>query len=82
MAAESEYDDQYSSPLEQRAQLLRLLVRTIRQYRSYENKAFARISWEYFCRRLFQTKAKRLLGWRQQLARRDIPFIEDGRVTG
>jgi GT2 family glycosyltransferase len=82
MAAESAYVDLYSSPLEQRAQLLRLLVRTIRQYRSYENKAFARISWEYFCRRLFQTKAKRLLGWRQQLARRDIPFIEDGRVTG
>ena len=82
MAAESAYIDLYLSPLEQRAQLLRLFVRTIRQYRDYENKTFAKISWEYFCRRLFQTRARRILGWRKQLARRDIPFIEDGRVVG
>jgi GT2 family glycosyltransferase len=82
MAAESAYVDLYSSPPEQVAQLLRLFVRTIRQYRRYENKTFARISWEYFCRRLFQTRAKRILGWRKQLALRDIPYIEDGRAIG
>jgi GT2 family glycosyltransferase len=82
MAAESAYVDLYSSPLERIAQLFRLFVRTIRQYRNYENKTFARISWEYFCRRLFQTRSRRILGWRKQLARRDIPIIEDGRVIG
>jgi GT2 family glycosyltransferase len=82
MAAESAYIDLYLSPLEQIAQLLRLFVRTTRQYRRYENKTFARISWEYFCRRLFQTRAKRILGWRKQLALRDIPYIEDGRAIG
>lgn len=82
MAAESAYIDLYLSPLEQVAQLLRLFVRTTRQYRRYENKTFARISWEYFCRRLFQTRAKRILGWRKQLALRDIPYIEDGRAIG
>jgi GT2 family glycosyltransferase len=82
MAAESAYVDLYSSPLERIAQLFRLFVRTIRQYRHYENKTFAKISWEYFCRRLFQSRAKRILGWRKQLALRDIPIVEDGRVVG
>ena len=53
MAAESAYIDLYLSPLEQPAQLLRLFVRTIRQYRRYENKIFSRITWEYFLQRLF-----------------------------
>ncbi len=82
IAAESGYVDLYQSRLEQSAHLFRLLVRTIRQYRRYENKTFARISWEYFCRRLFQSRTKRILGWRQQLALRDIPYIEDGRSIG
>jgi hypothetical protein len=82
LAAESAYVDLYTSPLEQACHLLRLLARTLRQYRRYENKMFARICWEYFCRRLFHTRAKRILGWRKQLAQRDIPVIEDGRVIG
>jgi GT2 family glycosyltransferase len=82
LAAESAYIDLYSSNLERAAQLIRLFVRTITQYWRYENKTFAKISWEYFCRRLFQTKAKRILGWRKQLAQRDIPIVEDGRVIG
>jgi GT2 family glycosyltransferase len=82
LAAESAYVDLYSTPLEQALHLLRLLGRTVRQYRRYHNKIFARICWEYFCRRLFHTKAKRILGWRQQLAQRDIPIIEDGQVIG
>jgi GT2 family glycosyltransferase len=82
LAAESAYVDLYSTPLERACHLLRLLVRTIRQYQRYENKVFAKVCWEYFCRRLFHTKAERILGWRQQLAQRNIPIIEDGRVIG
>jgi hypothetical protein len=82
LAAESAYVDLYTSPPEQALHLLRLLARTVRQYRRYHNKVFAKICWEYFCRRLFHTKAKRILGWRQQLAQRDIPIIEDGQVIG
>jgi GT2 family glycosyltransferase len=82
IAAESAFIDLYLPPLERIAQLLRLFVRTIRQYWRYENKTFARISWDYFCRRIFQTRATRILGWRKQLASRDLPVIEDGRVIG
>jgi GT2 family glycosyltransferase len=82
IAAESAYVDLFSTPVEQAAQLFRLLVRTVRQYRRYENKIFARISWEYFCQRLFHRRAERILAWRRQLALRDIPSMEGGRVTG
>jgi GT2 family glycosyltransferase len=82
IAAESAFIDLYLPPLERIAQLLRLFVRTIRQYWRYENKTFAKISWDYFCRRIFQTRATRILGWRKQLASRDMPVIEDGRVIG
>lgn len=82
LAAESAYVDLYSSGLEQQAQVFRLLLRSIRQYRRYENKTFAKISWEYFCQRLFHTRDRRLLSWRQQLVRRDIPIMEDGRIIG
>jgi GT2 family glycosyltransferase len=82
LAAESAYVDLYSSRLEQACHLLRLFVRTLSQYWRYKNKVFARICWEYFGRRLFHSRAKRILGWRKQLALRDIPIIEDGRVIG
>jgi GT2 family glycosyltransferase len=82
LAAESAYVDLYSSPLEQTCHLLRLLARTLRQYQRYDNKVFSRICWEYFCRRLFHNRKERILGWRKQLAQRDIPVIEDGRVIG
>jgi GT2 family glycosyltransferase len=82
LAAESAYVDLYTSPLEQTIHLFRLLLRTARQYWRYDNKIFARICWEYSIRRLFQTRAKRILGWRKQLTQRDIPIVEDGRVIG
>ena len=53
MAAESAYVDLFLPPLERPSQLLRLSVRTVRQYRRYENKIFSRISWEYLLQRLF-----------------------------
>jgi len=82
LAAESAYIDLYLPALERAAQLVRLLVRTIRQYRRYKNKAFAAIAWEYFFRRLFLTRAQRLKDWRRQLAKRDIPAIAGGQIVG
>jgi GT2 family glycosyltransferase len=82
MAAESAYFDLYLSPLERWAQLLRLFVRTVRQYRHYQNKIFSRITWEYFLLRLFRTRAGRLERWREQLRKRDIPAISNGQIIG
>jgi hypothetical protein len=82
LAAESAYVDLFLSPLERPSQLLRLFVRTVRQYRRYENKIFSKIAWEYFLQRLFLTRAGRLQRWRQQLRKRDIPAIADGHTIG
>jgi GT2 family glycosyltransferase len=79
MAAESAFIDLYLSPLERLAQLFRLLWRTSRQYLRYDNKIFSGITWEYFLQRLFRTRAGRLESWRQQLRKRDIPAIANGR---
>ena len=80
LAAESAYVDLYSSPLERAVQLFRLFVRTFRQYRRYENKAFAGLAWEYFLQRLFHRRSARLRSWRQQLVKRDLPVMSDGRL--
>jgi hypothetical protein len=37
---------------------------------------------EYFYRRLFDSKAKRIQSWREQLVRRDITVVENGQVVG
>jgi GT2 family glycosyltransferase len=81
LAAESAYVDLYSSPIEQAAQLFRLFVRIFRQYRRYENKAFALLAWEYFLQRLFNRRATRLKKWRQQLAQRDLPVMLEGQLV-
>jgi GT2 family glycosyltransferase len=82
LAAESAYVDLFLSPLERSSQLLRLLVRTVRQYRRYKNKIFARIAWEYFLQRLLLSRAGRLKRWRKQLKLRDIPAIANGQTIG
>jgi GT2 family glycosyltransferase len=81
MAAESAYIDLFLPPVERCAQLVRLFVRTVRQYRRYENKVFSRIAWQYFLQRLFLSKAGRLKRWRSQLRQRDIPAISDGHTV-
>jgi glycosyltransferase involved in cell wall biosynthesis len=81
LAAESAYVDLYSSRIERVAQLYRLFVRTFRQYRRYQNKAYARLAWRYFLQRLFHRRAARLENWRQQLKKRDIPMMTEGRLV-
>jgi hypothetical protein len=81
LAAEGAFVDLYSSPLEQAAQLFRLFVRIFRQYRRYQNKAFAGLAWEYFLQRLFHRRAARLGKWRQQLAKRDLPVMLEGKMV-
>jgi GT2 family glycosyltransferase len=82
LAAESAYVDLYSSAPERAVHLIRLLARTLRQRRRHRNKIFAKITFEYFCRRLLDSRATRIRGWRKQLLLRDIPAIDEGRVVG
>ena len=81
LAAEGAFVDLYSSPLEQAAQLFRLFIRIFRQYRRYQNKAFAGLAWEYFLQRLFHRRGARLRKWRQQLAKRDLPVMLGGKLV-
>lgn len=81
LAAESAFVDLYSSRVERLAQLYRLFRRTIRQYRRFQNKAFAMLAWEYFMQRLFHRKAARLKRWREQLRKRDIPMMTGGQMV-
>jgi GT2 family glycosyltransferase len=82
LAAESAYVDLYSSAPERAFHLIRLLARTLRQRHSHRNRTFSKMTFEYLCRRLFDTRAKRIRSWRKQLLLRDIPVIEDGQVVG
>jgi hypothetical protein len=82
LAAESAYVDLYSSAPERAAHLVRLLARTLKQRRRHRNQAFSRMTFEYFCRRILDSRAKRIQSWRQQSLRRDIPAIEEGQVVG
>jgi GT2 family glycosyltransferase len=81
LAAESAFVDLYSSRIERLAQIYRLFRRTFRQYRRYQNKAFAGLAWRYFLQRLFHRRAARLKSWRQQLKKRDIPMMSEGRLV-
>ena len=81
LAAESAFVDLYSSPLERAAQLLRLFLRTFRQYRRYKNKAFAALAFRYFLQRLFRRRSARLRSWRQQLLKRDLPVMSAGQIV-
>jgi GT2 family glycosyltransferase len=82
LAAEGAYVDLYSSAPERAVYLLRLLARATRQRRRHQKKVFSRMTWEYFRRRLFDTRAKRIQSWRKQLVLRDIPAMKDGRPVG
>jgi glycosyltransferase involved in cell wall biosynthesis len=82
LAAESAYVDLYSSAPERAAHLMRLLARTLRQRRRHRNKVFSKLTFEYFRRRLLDSRAKRIRTWRQQLLQRDIPVLEDGQIVG
>ena len=82
LAAESAFVDLYSSAPERAAHLVRLLWRTARQRRQHRNKEFSRMTFEYFYRRLFDSRTKRIQSWREQLMRRDITVVENGQVVG
>ena len=82
LAAESAYVDLYSSAPGRAAHLIRLLARTLRQRRRHRSRVFSRMTLEFFWRRLFDSRAKRIQGWRKQLVLRDIPVIEEGQVVG
>jgi GT2 family glycosyltransferase len=81
LAAESAWVDLHSSPPERAAQLFRLLVRTYRQYRRFQNKAYSAMAWEYFLQRVTRRRSARLRNWREQLMKRDLPVRSEGRLV-
>jgi GT2 family glycosyltransferase len=82
LAAESAFVDLYSSAPERAGHLLRLLWRAVRQRRQHRKKEFSRMTFEYFWRRLFDSRTKRIQSWREQLVRRDITVVENGQIVG
>lgn len=81
-SAEGAYWDLYRSRFQNMIQTARLFARTLRQYRRYRNKAFSKITWSYFCQRLFLSKAARLQRWHEQSLQRSLPAISEGRIVG
>jgi hypothetical protein len=82
LAAEGAYVDLYSSSLERAFHLVRLLARVMRQRRRYKNRVFSKMTWDHFCRRLFDSRTQRMTSWRHQLLQRDIPAMENGKAMG
>jgi hypothetical protein len=81
LAAEGAFVDLYSPRIERIAQIYRLFVRTFRQYRRFQNKAFAGLAWQHFWQRLLHRKTARLRKWREQMVKRDIPMMSEGRLV-
>lgn len=79
--AEGAYWDIYRRPSERLLQTGRLLLRSFRQLFRYRNKAYARITFFHFLRRLFWTKRSRLQQWKRQSKRRDMPAVLQGKVV-
>lgn len=82
ITAEGAYWDLYRKPLENAVQTARLFARSIRQAKRYSNKAYARITFVHFLRRVFLARSARLAAWRKNLPQRNMPRIADGRVVG
>jgi glycosyltransferase involved in cell wall biosynthesis len=82
LAAENAYMDMYHTRLENAVQTARLLLRTIRQFVQYRDKAYATITWRYFLSKLFVSRSCRLQHWREYLLKnRRIPSVSDRRTA-
>ena len=66
-AAEDAFVNLCQSRMENVAQTARLLIRTLRQLHGYSDKRFARISFEYFLRRLTDSWVSRIRAWTSSL---------------
>lgn len=77
IAAEGAYWDTYRTVAQRAFYTLRILERAIRQKRSLENAAYARITIAHLYRRLFLSKKHRLKWWKLQSLQRDIPRGEN-----
>ncbi|HEV2276050.1 MAG TPA: glycosyltransferase [Acidobacteriaceae bacterium] len=82
LAAENTYIQLYRSRAINWLQTFWLAARALRQYRRYENKDFARITFACFIQRLTSSKSSRLKRWLNELQQREIPAISNGRVVG
>lgn len=68
--AESAFNDLYKGTLENGAQNLRLLARAVRQWRKYENPAYARLTLAQLFYRLRTSRGARIENWKNDSERR------------
>jgi GT2 family glycosyltransferase len=73
LAAEGAFWDTYRSGAGRAFHTLRIFERAIRQVRRDRSSPYAKITLAYFFRRLFSTRKHRLMWWKLQSLRRDIP---------
>ena len=64
MEAEDAFISNYKSMAENIVQSARLLARSLRQYYRYSNRAYSRISWRFFWRRLLYSRSVRTRAWK------------------
>ena len=80
LAAEGAFLGLYRSALDNIALTVRLLARAIK-YLRYKNKAYAKMSWKAFCRRVLVSKARLMEGWKEQLRQRNLPSVSASLVA-
>jgi hypothetical protein len=71
--AEQAFIDLYKSGLENAAQLLRLLIRAVRQ-RRYRDKVYSLMTLKFLLQRLRTSQSTRLIAWKQRR------FLREGSV--
>ncbi len=80
MAAESAYVDLFLPPLERSAQLLGFCVRTVKAIPSLPEQDLFPHRLGVFLAKAVPEQSGRLKRWREQLRKRDIPAIANGRM--
>jgi len=73
LQAEQAFIDLYKSGLENAVQLIRLLVRSVRQ-RRYRDKIYSQMTLKYLFLRLTTSKARRLSAWKAHRSTRQQPM--------
>lgn len=75
LRAEEAFTDLYRSPLEGSLQTLRLALRVAKQRLKWRNPVYSRLTLKCLIRRLFTTRAHRILSWKARCRERSMPNV-------
>jgi GT2 family glycosyltransferase len=79
LAAENSFAEEFRGFLQNALHSLWLLARVARQYRRYRDKTYARLTLQSFAERVFLSPSKRRSRWMDELHRRNLPSIRNGK---